>query len=68
MYMCNVLCGDGVDLTGTYMYMTDVQVQPAQHVHTHVHAHTQLHSVLEESDRALAVVKDLFGDDPKVYV
>ena len=26
----------------------------------------QLHEVLAESDRAMAVVKDLFGDDPKV--
>ena len=26
----------------------------------------QLHDVLAESDRALAVVRDLFGDDPKV--
>ncbi len=26
----------------------------------------QLHEVLAESDRTLAVVKDLFGDDPKV--
>lgn len=35
---------------------------------TYACAHTQLHSVLEESDRAIAVVKDLFGDDPKVHV
>ena len=27
----------------------------------------QLHEVLAESDKALAVVKDLFGDDPKVW-
>ena len=27
----------------------------------------QLHEVLAESDRTMAVVKDLFGDDPKVY-
>ncbi len=26
----------------------------------------QLHEVLAESDRSLAVVRDLFGDDPKV--
>ena len=28
----------------------------------------QLHQVLAESDRALAAVKDIFGDDPKVCV
>lgn len=26
----------------------------------------QLHDVLVESDRSMRVVKDLFGDDPKV--
>ena len=28
----------------------------------------QLHQVLAESDRALAAVKDIFGDDPKVHL
>ena len=31
-----------------------------------MYSHTKLQSVLEDSDRAIAFVKDLFGDDPKV--
>lgn len=28
----------------------------------------QLHDVLSKSDRMMAVVKDLFGDDPRVKI
>ena len=30
--------------------------------------HSQLHDVLSKSDRMMAVVKDLFGDDPRVIM
>ena len=33
-----------------------------------LYGHDKLQDVLSESDKAMSVVKDLFGDDPKVSI
>lgn len=38
-----------------------------QNIHS-LHVLLQLHDVLSKSDRMMAVVKDLFGDDPRVKI
>lgn len=37
-------------------------------LYIYMFVHLQLHDVLSKSDRMMAVVKDLFGDDPRVKI